>query len=44
MSENGLFFSHVCFTGDILTGLGVAKYFDFILTSYKVKYAKPDPK
>ena len=28
----------------ILTGLGISSYFDFVLMSYKVGSAKPDPK
>ena len=31
-------------SGGILSGLGIGSYFDFVLTSYGVQSAKPDPK
>lgn len=31
-------------SGGILSGLGIADYFDFVLTSREVHSAKPDPK
>ena len=36
--------SNPCFAGGILSGLGIATYFDFVLASYELKYAKPDPR
>jgi len=36
--------SVLSFAGTILSSLGLAKYFDFILASYEVKCAKPNPR
>lgn len=34
----------LCTTDSIITGLGIRKYFDFVLASVNAKCAKPDPR